>query len=222
MADVATWAEELAENGRILRVATKFPHTTGRFLEEHQIDPYKLIDAEGTLEIAPAVGYAELIADLVSTGTTLRDNHLRPLDDGEILKSQACLIANKGALQARAEVRQVAQQLLEYIEAHLRAQGSYLVIANMRGDTPQEIVAKMAGRPYIGGLQGPTVAPVIPPDGANGESWFSISIVIRKDSLVPAIAELRAIGGSGVIAAPLTYIFEEEPERYRQMLKSLE
>jgi ATP phosphoribosyltransferase len=39
---------------------------------------------------------------------------------------------------------------------------------------------------------------------------------------VPAIAELRAIGGSGVIAAPLTYIFEEEPERYRQMLKSLE
>ncbi|MEZ4645137.1 MAG: ATP phosphoribosyltransferase [Chloroflexota bacterium] len=221
MAELQAWAEELAGNGRPLRIATKFPHTTAQFLAQTNIQPVKLIDAEGTLEIAPAVGYADLIADLVSSGITLRDNHLRILDDGEILRSQAVLIANRAALQTNPEVRAVARMLLEYIEAHLRAQGSYLVIANVRGDTAQTIVQKMAGRPTIGGLQGPTVAPVIPPKGSR-EQWFSVSIVVRKDNLVAAIADLRAIGGSGVIASPLTYIFEEEPERYQAMLTALE
>lgn len=220
MADLRHWAAMLAQDGRFLRIATKFPRLTGQFLDQQAIHPYKLINAEGTLEIAPAVGYADLIADLVSSGTTLRDNHLRPLDDGQILASQAVLIAHRPALQNRPEIRAIARTLLEYIEAHLRAQGSYLVIANVRGDTAQTIVRKMAGRPTIGGLQGPTVAPVIPPQG-SGEQWFSVSIVVRKQSLVAAIADLRAIGGSGVIAAPLTYIFEEEPERYRQMLAAL-
>lgn len=221
MADLQKWAEELAGNGRVLRIATKFPQVTSKFLEQHAITPVKLIDAEGTLEIAPAVGYADLIADLVSSGITLHDNHLRPLDDGLVLASQAVLVANRAALQTRPEVRAVARTLLEYIEAHLRAQGSYLVIANVRSESAQSIVQKMASRPTILGLQGPTIAPVMSPPGSR-EQWFSVSIVVRKENLVAAIADLRAIGGSGVIAAPLTYIFEEEPERYRQMLTALE
>lgn len=220
MADLAAWAKELGEDGRSLRVATKFPKTTGAFLEQHNVAPVRLINVEGTLEIAPTIGYADIISDLVSSGITLRDNHLRPLDDGQILASQAVLIANRQALTQKPSVRAVARQLLEYVEAHLRAQGSYLVIANIRGESAPVIVRRMAGRPYIGGLQGPTVAPVIPPQG-GGEQWFSVSIVIRKENLVPAIAELRAIGGSGVIAAPLTYIFEEEPARYTAMLAAL-
>ncbi|MCP4423831.1 MAG: ATP phosphoribosyltransferase [Chloroflexi bacterium] len=221
MADVAAWAEKLGEDGRPLRIATKFPYATGQFLDKHGITNAKLINAEGTLEIAPSIGYADMIADLVSSGTTLRDNHLRPLEDGEILSSQACLIANRNALQTRTEALAVAKQLLEYIEAHLRAEDSNLVIANMRGRSAQEIVKAMAGRPYIGGLQGPTVAPIIPPNGSD-EQWFSISIVVQKANLMPAISELRAIGGSGVIVSPITYIFEEEPERYRAMLAALE
>ncbi|MCA9933476.1 MAG: ATP phosphoribosyltransferase [Anaerolineales bacterium] len=221
MADLQMWAEELEGYGRALRIATKFPHTTAQFLQQHNIQPVKLIDAEGTLEIAPAIGYADLIADLVSSGITLRDNHLHPLNDGQILRSQAVLIANRATLQTNPEVRAVARTLLEYIEAHLRAQGSYLVIANVRGDSAQTIVKQMATRPTIFGLQGPTIAPVMSPPGSR-EQWFSVSIVVRKDNLVAAIADLRAIGGSGVIAAPLTYIFEEEPERYRAMLAALE
>lgn len=221
VADVVAWAREQEKNGRPLRIATKFPNATSRFLEERGVSNVKLINAEGTLEIAPAIGYADLIADLVSSGTTLRDNHLRPLDDGEILSSQACLIANRETLQIRPDVLSVARQLLEYIEAHLRAEGANLVIANMRGRSAQDIVRAMAGRPYIGGLQGPTVAPIIPPKG-SGEQWFSISIVVQKENLMPAIAELRAIGGSGVIVSPLTYIFEEEPERYKAMLLALD
>ncbi len=221
MADLAEWAERLMGNGRSLRIATKFPVATGQFLEKFGISNTKLITAEGTLEIAPAIGYADLIADLVSSGITLRDNHLRPLEDGEILSSQAALIANRESLQTRPEVLAVARQLLEYIEAYQRGEASNLVIANMRGQSAQEIVKAMAGRPTIGGLQGPTVAPIISPQGSS-EQWFSISIVVQKTNLMPAIAELRAIGGSGVIVSPVTYIFEEEPERYKAMLVALD
>lgn len=204
-----------------LRVATKFPKLTSRFLDEQGITPYQLINAEGTLEIAPVIGTADLIADLVSSGTTLRDNHLRPLPDGLILHSQACLIAHRGRLQKGETVLAAARDLLEYIEAHLRAQECHLVFANIRGASPQSIAQKMNTQPHLSGLQGPTISPVFPP-GQQGESgWFAINIVIRKNQLTQTIAELRAIGGSGVIVTPVTYIFEEEPARYRQMVAAL-
>lgn len=221
-ADLASWARELAGQGGALRVATKFPHLTARYLEERGVAPFKLIGVEGTLEIAPAIGYADLIADLVSSGVTLRDNHLRPLQDGTILRSQACLIANRAALQARPEVLATARHLLEYIEAHQRASGSYLVTANMRGESAEAIGRDMFRRTSLGGLQGPTVSPVIAREHwQTGTNWFAVNIVVRKDQLFEAIAELRAIGGSGVIVAPCAYIFEEEPARYRAMLDAL-
>jgi ATP phosphoribosyltransferase len=223
MADLVTWAKELGKNGRSLRVATKFPKTTGAFLEQHGVTPVKLINVEGTLEIAPTIGYADIISDLVSSGMTLRDNHLRPIDDGLILSSQACLIANKAALQTRPEVLTVARQLIEYIEAHLRAENSYLVTTNVRGSSPENIAEKMLNQPNLRGLRGPTIAPVVArhhvPDEPN---WFAVNIVIQKPNLFQAIAELRAIGGSGVVVSPCKYIFEEEPERYRAMLTALE
>ena len=77
--------------GSDLRVATKYPTLTGRFLDSYNIT-HKLIYAEGTLETAPSIGYADIISDLVSSGQTLRDNRLRELGGGEILKSQAALV----------------------------------------------------------------------------------------------------------------------------------
>jgi ATP phosphoribosyltransferase len=53
-------------------------------------------------------------------------------------------------------------------------------------------------------------------------SWYAVHLVVRKDQMAQAIAELRQIGGSGVVVAPVTYIFEEEPEAYRKMLVALE
>jgi len=220
LSELRIWAQELAKNGTPLRIATKFPNATGQFLEANNITPHILIDAEGTLEIAPDIGFADIISDLVSSGITLRDNHLRQLDDGLILESEAALIANKEALQTRPEVRAIAKQLLEYIEAHLRALGSYLVITNMHGDTPESVATLMAERPFISGLQGPTIANIVSPDGGDNK-LFSVTIVVAKKDLVKAIAELRAIGGSGVIVTPISYIFEEEPERYKSMLAAL-
>ena len=71
----------------------------------------------------------------------------------------------------------------------------------------------------IGGLQGPTISPIVVREA--GTSWFSVSIVVRRDRLPQAIAELRGIGGSGIIVTPVTYIFEEEPPRYTAMLGAL-
>ena len=84
---------QVAGLGRPLRIATKYPVLTQRFLDRFQI-PHELIYAEGTLETAPAIGYADMICDIVSSGQTLRDNRLRPLPDGVILRSQASLISN--------------------------------------------------------------------------------------------------------------------------------
>jgi ATP phosphoribosyltransferase len=198
---------------RPLRVATQFPNLASRFLNAHGL-PHVLIAAEGTLEVAPAIGYADLIADLVSSGQTLRDNRLRPLDDGVILRSQAVFFANRAALKARPEVLDLARQLLEYIEAYLRGQENYMVVANMRGDDPDAIVRALFAQPDLGGLQGPTLSPVVT---RSGERWHSVAIVVHKDRLIPAVRALRAVGGSGVVVSPVTYIFEEEPERARRL-----
>ena len=216
MTDLAGCQSQL---GRPLRVATKFPQLTAQFFGRHGLADVQLISAEGTLEIAPSIGYADLIVDLVSTGTTLRDNRLRMLDDGRILSSQACLIANKAGLQKRPPVLGIARQLLEFIVAYLRAAENVAIFANVRGDDPQLIADRIFGRQVIGGLQGPTIAPVITRDGGQ---WHAINIIVRKDQLAAAIQELREIGGSGVIVTPVSFIFEEEPPAYLEMLQALE
>lgn len=203
---------------RPLRVATKFPVLTERFLNRQNI-PHTLITAEGTLETAPTIGYADMISDLVSSGQTLQDNRLRALPDGMIQPSQAALIANRKSLQRNPNTLEMARRLLEYIEAHLRAKENLLVIANMRGESPEAISNKMFTQNIIGGLQGPTISPVVVHNAKA--KWFSVTIVVRRDVLPQAISELRSIGGSGIIVSPVTYIFEEEPPRYTAMRAEL-
>lgn len=202
-----------------LRVATKYPRLTGQFLSQHEI-PHLLISAEGTLETAPAIGYADIISDLVSSGQTLRDNRLRPLEDGVILRSQAALIANRQALKRNPLALRLARQLLEYIEAYQRASESLAIFANMRGPSPEAIAERIFSQRTIGGLQGPTIGRVIVRD--NDPNWYAVNIIVRRSELFQAVTELRAIGGSGVVVQPVSYIFEEEPPRYLAMLQALE
>lgn len=215
MSDLLAVKKEL---DRPLRVATKFPKVTQAFFEQHGLNDVQFIPAEGTLEIAPTIGYTDFIVDLVSSGVTLRDNHLRVVEDGQILKSQACLVANRAALQSRPEVLAVARQLIEFIIAHLRAVDNVSIFANMRGESPEKVGELIFTQKVIGGLQGPTISPIIT---RNGSSWYAANIVVRKDQLAQAISELRSVGGSGVIVTPVTYIFEEEPEEYKLMLAAL-
>jgi ATP phosphoribosyltransferase len=218
--DLARKAAEMPKDGKPLRVATKFPVLSAQFLRSRKVDPFELISSEGTLEVAPAIGYADMISDLVSTGTTLRDNHLRPLEDGEILRSQACLIANRSALNTRPEVLETAHTLLEFIEAYQRAQDAYIVFANMRGQSQAEIAAKIFAQTDLGGLQGPTICEVFTRK-AGKQEWFAVNIVVPKNKIMQAVQGLRAIGGSGVIVSPVTYIFEEEPARFVRLREEL-
>ncbi len=217
MADLAAYVRTL---GRSLRVATRFPNLTSRFLNDHNVRPYVLVPADGTLEVAPTIGYADIIADLVVSGQTLQANRLRMLEDGEIFSSQAVLIANRSALRRSPLARSVARYLLEFIEGHRRAREMVSVFANMRGASPQEIAQRMFSQKTLGGLQGPTISPVIVPDG--NPDWYAVHIIVRRDQLFRAVSELRAIGGSGVVVSPVVYIFEEEPARCRAMMEALE
>ncbi len=84
-----------AENGRRMRVATKYPLLTRRFFAHKGVVTYRTVESLGATEGAPASGSADVIVDITSTGATLKANGLRILADGLILKSQATLIVSK-------------------------------------------------------------------------------------------------------------------------------
>ena len=109
--------------------------------------------------------------------------------------------------------------LLEFIVAYRRASENLAIFANMRGDSPEAIAGRMRSQRVIHGLQGPTISRIV---SESGGGWYAAHIVVRKDQMAQAIRELRAIGGSGVVVTPVTYIFEEEPEAYKAMLAALE
>ena len=80
---------------KLLRVATKYPNLTRQFLYSKGVTQFQLVNSLGSTEVAPFTGTAEIISDITSTGATLKANNLRILKDGQILKSQACLMQSK-------------------------------------------------------------------------------------------------------------------------------
>jgi ATP phosphoribosyltransferase len=98
MADLEDVAAQFArQHGRRLRVATKYMSLARRFFAAHGVTGYRIVESAGATEATPAAGTSELIVDITTTGTTLRANHLKVLEDGLILKSQAQLFASRGA-----------------------------------------------------------------------------------------------------------------------------
>ena len=94
--DLDEVADEFKKNkNRLLRIATKYPNLTRQFLYSKGVTQFQLVKSLGSTEVAPFTGTAEAISDITSTGATLKANNLRILKDGEILKSQACLMHSK-------------------------------------------------------------------------------------------------------------------------------
>jgi ATP phosphoribosyltransferase len=104
-----------AEHGRRLRVATKYVRLTRRFFADKGVTGYRIVESTGATEGAPAAGSAELIVDITTTGSTLKANHLKVLDDGIILRSEAVLAAAKSAL-ADARAKRLLAELAPHIE----------------------------------------------------------------------------------------------------------
>ena len=137
-----------------------------------------LLSADGALEAAPAMGAADIILDLVSTGVTLRENNLKMIADGDIMEvlkscldaghhdlislsqSEGVLVANRRSLLGRPDLLPIVHELLERLEAHLVADTFYSVTTNIRSEDPQQFAAQMRSR-GLGGLQGPTISQVL-------------------------------------------------------------
>ena len=83
------------KKNRLLRIATKYPNLTRQFLYSKGVTQFQLVKSLGSTEVAPFTGTAEIVSDITSTGETLKANNLRVLKDGEILKSQACLMQSR-------------------------------------------------------------------------------------------------------------------------------
>jgi ATP phosphoribosyltransferase len=218
MADLADLAVEFRESGRELRVATKYPRLVQRFLFRHGVNYFNLAPVSGTLEAAPAMGYADFIIDLTASGVTLRENRLKRLEDGTVLESQGVLVGNRRLLREYPDRLEIARDVIERIEAHQNAGGYLGVTANIQGGSEDEVAAKILDRPEAAGLQGPTISRVYPPDHGK---WFAVTVFVHKRNLTPVVEHFRSIGGASVTVSKADYVFHQESTSYAALLAEL-
>ncbi|KAF8780518.1 hypothetical protein HU200_001646 [Digitaria exilis] len=217
LAKMPEWTEE-----RPLRVVTGFGYLGAKFLKENGFKHVTLLSADGALESFPPMGMADAIVDLVSSGTTLRENNLKEIEGGVVLESQATLVASRRSLHKREGVLEITHELLERLEAHLRASTELMVTANMRGNSAEEVAERVLSLTSICGLQGPTISPVYcRRDGKVALEYYAMNVVVPQKMIYKCIQQLRSIGGSGVLVTKLTYIFDEETPRWRNLLTEL-
>ena len=172
ISDLAEISVEFRNRGQDLRVATKYPRLVQRHLLANGVSYFSLIESSGTLEVAPSMGFADIIGDITESGVTIRENRLKQIDGGTAITSQACVIARRMSPDRDSDLVLTARLLLEMMEAHLNARGYVSVTANMRGKTAEDVAEFVLKHPDISGLKGPTVASVFSPDG---ERWFAVT-----------------------------------------------
>ena len=206
---------EFRSQGRDLRIATKFPRLVERFLLKNGVNFFSLVHSSGTLEAAPVMGFADIIADISSSGTTMRENRLKQIHGGSILRSEACLIANRKLLAGDAFKLGVAKNLVDLIEARLQSQDFYSITANIRGESAETVAEYVFEHPEISGLRGPTIAKVYTQDG---EGWYAITLIVEKDKLLSAVELLREIGGDTVSVSQPDYVFKSACSAHARLL----
>jgi ATP phosphoribosyltransferase len=174
-------AEDLAG----LRVATSHLALTRRFFEERRI-PVDVIPVSGAAEVAPRLGLAEAIVDLVSTGSTLAGNGLRPME--EVFVSEAVMLANERALKDRDGALDTIQTMLS---ATLAARDRKYLMMNAP-------VAKAAElEELLPGLESPSVIPLA------HEGMIAIHSVVDADAVWGLLPRLKAAGASGILILPI-------------------
>ncbi len=214
VADLADLALEFHQEGKQLRIATKYPRMLRGYLFDRGINYFTLVPTSGSLEAAPVAGYADLIADLTATGTTMRENRLKTLEEGTILVSQACLIANPLQLAKSDRCLELARSLAELVESHLRAEPYYRLTANVQGTSEEQVSATILARPQLAGLQGPTIARVY---NLEPQDWYSVSLLVKKERLLEAVDHLRDSGAVDIAASQLSYLFDGRSQAFDQL-----
>jgi ATP phosphoribosyltransferase len=171
-----------------LRVATAHPNTARRFFAERRI-PVDVIPISGAVEVAPRLGLAEAIVDLVSTGSTLAMNGLRPI--GDILDSEAVLVANPVARRERAEQLAAIETMLGAVIA---ARDKKYVMMNAPAAKLPELEALLPG------LASPSVIPLA------HDGMIAIHSVVGADEVWGLLPRLKAAGASGILVLPIEKI----------------
>lgn len=220
MVDLAELAVEIRTKGSELRVATKYPRLVRRFLLENGINYFTLVASTGAIEISPAMGFADLVADLTSSGQTLRDNGLRILAEGTVLRSQACLVGNLDKLAEDKSKLNSTKMVLDLMESRLRAKRYYSITANIRGDSKDEVAQQLISFSDVAGLQGPTISSVYSRLGEDA-NWYAVTVVVPVASLLSAVEQLRCLGGNGITVTSPNYVFEGESTAYQSLLSAL-
>lgn len=219
--DLADLSIDLKRKGRQLRVATKFSSLVSDHLHRHGVNYFQLTAAHGALEAAPALGYADIIADLTETGVTLRDNHLRVIEGGVVLRAQACLIANLRTVGTTPERLEQARTVIELAEAKLRSRSYRVITANVAGESAAVIAAQIISDLELAGEAGPTIAPVYAKQ-QGGEPWFSVTIIVPAERLLAAVDHLRAAGSSGITVSTPDYMFDQRSTAFARLVEAVE
>ena len=165
------------------RVATAFPRVTERYFADARL-PITIVPVSGAAEIAPHLGIADIVTDLVSTGSTLRVNQLREV--ATILESTARLITAPNGHDAPRQ--RAIEELVTALESVLRARGKRYVMANMPRASLDQV------RRVLPGLNGPTVIDIL-----NGGDLVAVHAVVAQEAIYRTIADLKALGGEGIL-----------------------
>ena len=203
--DVAT-AFRLKHDRR-MRVATKYFNLTRGFFARHGVIDYRIVESSGATEAAPAAGSAELIVDITTTGATLAANGLKVIDDGVILRSQANLVAARGADWSEG-ARATARLVLDRIVAHTRARAFHEVRTRFKGLDDALLATAKQRFGVVAPYGGPTSSGMMtlhcPPGQVHALATF-----------------LREHGAETVVVAELEYVFARDNPLYEKLAAKL-
>ena len=167
------------------KIATSYPGILKTYMQEHGID-LDIHVIQGSVEIAPGIGIADGIFDIVSSGSTLVSNNLKEVE--VVMKSEALLIGNK---QLDDDKRELLKELLFRFEAVKAADDKKYVLMNAPTDKVAEIVDVLPG------IKSPTVMPL----ATTG--WSSIHTVLDEKRLWEIIGQLKRLGAEGILVLPI-------------------
>jgi ATP phosphoribosyltransferase len=174
----------LADIGDGMRVATVFPRITRQFFAERGA-VVEVVPVSGAAEIAPHIGIADVIVDLVSTGSTLRVNGLREI--ATVLESTSRLISTP-AVRADAARARALDELVGALSSVLAARSKRYVMANVPRSRLDEV------KRVVPGLNGPTVIDIM-----NGGEHVAVHSVVNAATIYRTIADLKALGAEGIL-----------------------
>jgi ATP phosphoribosyltransferase len=169
------------------RIATSYPNILNNFLKRNNINA-KVINISGSVEVAPSLGIADYICDLVSTGNTLKLNKLK--SSITVLDSEAVLIKNKNLNQS-AEKYSIYLHLLSRIESVLNAKNSKYLMMNVQKNSLETILK------IIPSLKSPTVLSLAK------ENEFAVHAVIPSEKFWEIVEDLKSAGASGILLLPI-------------------